>query len=51
MKYVTNSRAGSGLIFTDEYGCIPFEHVFSTDSHIYQLVTTKFKENIDIDNS
>ena len=46
MKYVTNSRSGSGLIYAGDYGCIPFEHVYPKETIIYKYVTTKFGENI-----
>ena len=47
MKYVTNSRPGSGLIFAGDYGCIPFEHFYPKDTLIYTYITTKFGENLD----
>ena len=47
MKYVTNSRPGSGLIFAGDYGCIPFEHFYPKDTLIYKYITTKFGENLD----
>ncbi|HPY84616.1 MAG TPA: ATP-binding protein [Ruminococcus flavefaciens] len=46
MKYVTNSRSGSGLIFAGDYGCIPFEHIYPKDTIIYKYVTTRFGENL-----
>ena len=46
MKYVTNASAGSGLIYADEYGTIPFENKFPTNTHIYELISTKFGENL-----
>lgn len=45
MKYVTNSKPGSGLIYASEYGVIPFEHELPKDTMIYKLITTKFNEN------
>ena len=44
MKYVTNVSAGSGLIYADEYGTIPFENKFPTNTHLYQIISTKFGE-------
>lgn len=44
MMYVTNARAGSGLIFADEYGTIPFENRFPTDTNLYRIISTKFGE-------
>ena len=44
MDYVTNSRAGSGLLYAGEYGVIPFDNQFPTNTHIYDIVTTKFGE-------
>lgn len=46
MKYVTNSRPGTGLIYASEYGVIPFEHEFPKDTQIYKVITTKFKEKL-----
>ena len=46
MSYVTNASAGSGLLYADEYGTIPFENKFPTNTHIYELITTKFGENL-----
>ena len=46
MKYVTNSRPGTGLIYASEYGVIPFEHEFPKDTQIYTVITTKFKEKL-----
>ena len=45
MMYVTNSSAGSGLLYADEYGTIPFENKFPTNSSIYKIITTKFNED------
>lgn len=45
MMYVTNSSPGSGLIYADEYGTIPFENKFPTNSSIYKIITTKFNED------
>ena len=47
MKYVTNVSAGSGLIYADEYGTIPFENKFPTNTHLYQIISTKFGEQND----
>ena len=44
MKYVTNSTAGSGLIYAAEFGTIPFENKFPTNTHLYQIISTKFGE-------
>lgn len=44
MMYVTNSSAGSGLIFADEYGTIPFENKFPSNTRIYKIISTKFGE-------
>lgn len=44
MMYVTNSAAGSGLIFADEYGTIPFENKFPSNTHLYKIISTKFGE-------
>ena len=44
MTFVTNASAGSGLIYADEYGVIPFENKFPTNTHIYEIISTKFGE-------
>ena len=46
MNYVTNASSGSGLLYADEYGIIPFENKFPTNTHIYEIITTKFGETI-----
>jgi len=47
MSYVTNSPAGDGLIFADEYGTIPFTNKFPTNTSIYKIISTKFAERLD----
>lgn len=44
MGYVTNASEGCGLIYADEYGTIPFENKFPTDTSLYKIISTKFKE-------
>ncbi len=44
MAFVTNASAGSGLLYADEYGVIPFENKFPTNTHIYEIISTKFGE-------
>ena len=44
MSYVTNCSSGSGLMYADEYGTIPFENTIQKNTKLYQLVTTKFAE-------
>ncbi len=46
MMYVTNSSPGSGLIYADEYGTIPFENEFPKSTNIYKIISTKFAENL-----
>lgn len=46
MMYVTNASAGSGLIYASEYGTIPFENQFPSDTHLYKIISTKFNENL-----
>ncbi|MBD5142326.1 MAG: DUF87 domain-containing protein [Ruminococcus sp.] len=46
MRYVTNAGAGKGLIYADEYGTIPFENKFPTNTKIYSIISTKFGENL-----
>ena len=44
-KYITNSKAGSGLVF---YGDIilPFENYVPKDSQLYKLISTKLAEKL-----
>ena len=44
MGYVTNASPGCGLIFADEYGTIPFENKFPTNTNLYKIISTKFAE-------
>ncbi len=44
MNYVTNAKSGSGLIYADEFGTIPFENDFPKDTEIYKIISTKFGE-------
>ncbi len=44
MSYVTNCSPGSGLIFADEYGTIPFENNFPSNTKLYKIISTKFGE-------
>ena len=44
--YVTNASAGSGLIFADEYGAIPFENKFPSNTNLYRIISTKFGEDL-----
>ncbi|MBQ8724215.1 MAG: ATP-binding protein [Oscillospiraceae bacterium] len=46
MMYVTNSPPGSGLIYADEYGTIPFENEFPKNTNTYKIISTKFAENL-----
>lgn len=45
MKYVTKASSGCGLIHARNVGDIPFDGTFPTDTKIYKLITTKFKED------
>lgn len=44
MAYTQNASPGSGLIYADEYGTIPFENKFPTHTNIYKIISTKFGE-------
>ena len=46
MDYVKNAPAGSGLIHTNQFGDIPFDHTIPQDSPIYRLISTRFGENL-----
>ena len=47
MKFVRSSSVGCGLIYADEFGTIPFDNKFPTDTKIYQIISTKFGEHHD----
>jgi hypothetical protein len=47
MNYVNNSGVGRGLIYAGEYGNIPFDNRFPTDTKLYRILSTKFGENLD----
>lgn len=44
MMYVANANAGSGLLYTSDFGTIPFDNKFPTNTHIYEIISTKFGE-------
>ena len=44
MMYVTNASPGSGLIFADEFGTIPFENKIPSNTNLYKIISTKFSE-------
>ena len=44
MKHVTNVPPGSGLIYADTFGVIPFENNFPTNTNLYKIISTKFGE-------
>lgn len=46
MMYVTNASPGSGLIYADEFGTIPFENKFPTHTHLYKIISTRFGEDL-----
>ena len=46
MMYVTNASSGSGLIYADEYGTIPFENKFPSNTNLYKIISTKFGEDL-----
>ncbi len=46
MKYVANAPSGSGLIHTNQYGDIPFDHTIPQDSRIYRMISTRFGEKL-----
>jgi len=47
MNYVNNSGVGRGLIFAGEYGNIPFDNRFPTDTKLYKIISTSFTEKAD----
>lgn len=47
MMYVTNASPGSGLIYADEFGTIPFENKFPTNTKLYKIISTKFGEDLE----
>lgn len=42
--YLNGVAAGSGMIYAGDYGVIPFDNSFPTDTEIYRIITTKFGE-------
>jgi type IV secretory pathway VirB4 component len=44
MSYVTNSGVGQGLLYAGEYGNIPFDNRFPTNTKLYDIISTKFGE-------
>ena len=44
MAFTQNASPGSGLIYADEYGTIPFENKFPSHTNIYRIISTKFAE-------
>lgn len=46
MKYVTSAAQGCGLLHAEEYGTIPFDNTFPSNTNIYKIITTKFSEQI-----
>ena len=47
MAYVTNAQPGSGLIYADGFGVIPFEAQIPTNTRLYKIISTKFGETFD----
>lgn len=48
MMYVTSASPGSGLIYADEFGTIPFENKFPTDTNLYRIISTRFNEHVTV---
>ena len=42
--YLNGVAAGSGMIYAGDYGVIPFDNSFPTNTDIYRIITTKFGE-------
>ncbi len=42
--YLNGVGAGCGMIYAGDYGVIPFDNSFPTDTDIYRIITTKFGE-------
>jgi type IV secretory pathway VirB4 component len=47
MSYVTRADCGSGLLYADRYGVIPFYNQFPTETDFYRIMSTKFGEDLD----
>jgi type IV secretory pathway VirB4 component len=47
MSYVINSGVGRGLLYAGEYGNIPFDNRFPTNTSLWKVITTAFAENLD----
>lgn len=46
MMFTQNATPGSGLIYADEFGTIPFENQFPTHTNLYRIISTKFNETL-----
>ena len=42
--FLSSAGSGSGLIYAGDFGLIPFDNTFPTDTEIYRIATTKFGE-------
>ncbi len=42
--YLNGAGAGNGLIDAGDFGLIPFDNAFPTDTDIYRIISTKFEE-------
>ena len=42
--YLNGVGAGNGLIYAGDYGVVPFDNSFPTDTDIFRVITTKFGE-------
>ena len=42
--YLNGVGAGNGMIYAGDFGVIPFDNSFPTDTDIYRIITTKFGE-------
>jgi type IV secretory pathway VirB4 component len=42
--FLSSAGSGSGLIYAGDFGLIPFDNTFPTDTEIYSIATTKFNE-------
>ena len=42
--YLNGIGAGNGMIYAGDFGVIPFDNSFPTNTDIYRIITSKFGE-------
>jgi len=47
MQYVTRAESGSGLLYMDLFGTVPFFNKFPKDTKLYKIMSTRFGEDLE----